>query len=54
VIAALISYLFRCTHANVTWPICNRQACLDCGKTRHARMTSTGWAFTRWTNNAAR
>jgi hypothetical protein len=47
-LAELLRYLFRCTHANVTWPIRNVQRCLDCGHSRRMRMTSTGWIVTKW------
>jgi hypothetical protein len=48
ILNALLSYIFRCTHGNVTWPQRGRQTCLECGRSRRASMTSKGWIFGKW------
>lgn len=45
---SLISYLFRCTHEHVTWPIKGVQRCLDCGKRRKIVFSKDAVLASKW------
>lgn len=44
----LISYLFRCGHERVTWPVRGWQSCLDCGKRRKVIFAQDSIFASKW------
>lgn len=45
--AFLAHFHLGCRHVT-RWPVCGRQVCTQCGRSRQARMTKTGFVYGPW------